>query len=443
MKPFYLRGINLLLFSGIISSGYGQSSKLQFEHLTIEQGLSNNLVGKIMQDRKGYIWFGTANGLDKYDGYHFTTYKFDPDDSTSLPRNNVITLYEDKEGIIWVGTDEATSKFDPYTETFTRLDRSRANPFAFKFAQSFNEDAEGNLWAASSFEGELRQIDRKTGKFSAYNYSEMLGATPDNLKNKLRLWVIFKDRKGTIWIGSPTGLHRLNISSQGKGKASKVSFSHYRHDPNDPNSISYNVVTGIYEDRSGILWIVTKDGGLNAFNQKSGKFTLYKYPSTMPFTFYGEVENELTEDFDDNIWIGAGNGLYKMDKERKVLTVFVHDYTDHGSISNNYIFSLRTDKSGILWVATPEGIDKLDPHRKPFGLYRNDAYNPHSLSQNKVAAIWEDKQGVVWVGTTGGGLNALDKKTGQFSHYRHNPTDEYSLRSDTASAVLEDKDGRL
>ncbi len=445
MKTFHLaRGIGFLILLTIISDGYSQPSKLQFEHLTIQQGLSHNFVMKIMQDRKGYLWFGTGNGLNKYDGYGFKNYKFDPYDTTSLPKNQVLTLYEDRDGTIWVGTSESTCKFDPRSETFTRLEPSSSNPYAFKYAHSFKEDSEGNLWVGGSFAGELRQIDRKTGRFSSYNYATLLGSASDkSLKNAQRLHILFKDKSGTLWVGSSTGLHRLNLTSTGIGKPSKVSFTHYRIDTTEPNSLIHNTVIGIYQDHRGILWIVTTEGKLYNFNPGSGGFTQYKPNLTMPLTIFSVLETGITEDWVGNIWISSGNGIYRVDNERTTLTKFIHHPTDEGSISNNFIWSVLTDQSGTVWVATPEGVDKLDPHRKPFRLYHNDAYNPNSLSQNKVAALCEDKQGIVWVGTTGGGLNALDKKTGRFSYYRHNPNNASSLRSDTASAIIEDRHGNL
>lgn len=167
----------------------------------------------------------------------------------------------------------------------------------FKYAQSFNEDSEGNLWVAGSFEGELRQIDRKTGRFSTYNYAAMLGDIPDSLKGTQSLYITYKDSRGTLWVGNFAGLHRLNLTPQGKGKSSKVSFTHYRHDPNDLNSISHNGVSGIYEDSRGILWVATMNGELNAFNQKSGKFT--GYILTLHFMVYYKVvlQKILTETF--------------------------------------------------------------------------------------------------------------------------------------------------
>ncbi len=435
-----------LLFRGsvFVHAQDQQANNYQFEHLTTEHGLSHNFVMYIMQDRKGYLWFGTGNGLDKYDGYGFINYRFDPYDSTTVPKNQVFMMWEDSLGKMWVGTSEGTSIFDPRTEKFTRLERSAANPYAFKYAQSINQDGAGNMWVGGSFEGELRQVDRNSGRFSAKNYAKMLiDGKEGQGEGAVNLHVGYKDREGVFWIGSPHGLHRLNLTPTGPGKPAEVSFTHYRHDPANPNSISHNTVTSILEDHKGILWIMTKAGILNAFDRKTGKFTHYNPNPHQPLDIYGLLVSGLAEDLEGNLWIGAFNGLYKLDKERKAFTSLFHDPTDPGSISSNAIVSLLVDKAGILWVATMAGVDKLDPNKKPFRLYRHRDSNPHSLSHNSIAAIYEDKQGTVWVGTAGGGLNELDKATGNFRHYRHRPDDENSLRSDVVSAILEDSRGNL
>ncbi|AHM62475.1 signal transduction histidine kinase [Flammeovirgaceae bacterium 311] len=441
-----LAGLLCLLFPGreFAHAQIHQANNHQFEHLTTEHGLSHNFVMYIMQDRKGYLWFGTGNGLDKYDGYGFTNYRFDPYDSTTVPKNQVFMMWEDSLGKMWVGTSEGTSIFDPDTEKFTRLEKSVSNPYAFKYAQSINQDGAGNMWVGGSFEGDLRQVDSKTGKFSATNYARMLFAgTGTDGESSINLHVGYKDRKGVFWIGSPYGLHRLNLTPAGPGKPDEVSFTHYRHDPANPNSISHNTVTGILEDHNGILWIMTQAGILNAFDRKTGKFTHYNPNPDQPLDIYGLLISGLAEDLEGNLWIGSFNGLYKLDKERKAFTSFFHDPTDPGSISSNAIVSLLVDKAGILWVATMAGVDKLDPNKKPFRLYSNNASNPNSLSHNSIAALYEDQQGILWVGTTGGGLNELNKLTGDFRHYRHNPKDRNSLRSDVVSAILEDRKGNL
>lgn len=340
----------------------------------------------MMEDRKGHLWFGTGNGLDKYDGYRFRHFRFDPADPSSLPKNQVISLWEDSDGIIWVGTTEGTCSFDPLTEKFTRLERGPSNPYAFKYAQSFNQDAEGNLWVGGSFTGELRQIERKTGRFSVVNYADML--KPDagsGAAEGFSLIILAKDRAGTLWVGSPYGLHRLSLTPCGKGEPADVSFTNYRHDPADPNSLSHNRVTGIHEDSKGVMWVGTHGGGLNAFDQKKGKFTRFLPASGKPLETGGELRSGITEDAAGNLWIGSSQGLYRADPERKAFSLFLHDPSYIQSISANHVFAVLRDKAGILWVATPEGVNKLDPHRKPFRLFRHDPHKPGSLSHNRVS----------------------------------------------------------
>jgi ligand-binding sensor domain-containing protein len=169
------------------------------------------------------LWFGTGNGLDKYDEYRVNNYKFDPRDTTSLTKNQVFTLWEDNDRIIWVGTSKGICKFDPDNKKFTRIEQNAKNNFVSKYAQSFSEDAAGNFWVGGGFAGELRLVDQKTGKFSATNYAHMLGTISDTLE---KLHFTYKDKMGTIWVGSPTGLHRLNLTHNGS-KRSKIGFTHY------------------------------------------------------------------------------------------------------------------------------------------------------------------------------------------------------------------------
>lgn len=414
---------------------------LEFEQISTEQGLSSHFVMSLLQDRKGYLWFGTGTGLDKYDGYRFVNYRFNPRDTTSLSKNQVVTLWEDRDGLIWVGTSEGICRFDPETETFTRLEKSAANPYAFKFTQSFAEDQQGNLWVTGGFAGELRLVDRKTGKFSATNYAKMLEA---DLRSNERMHLAYRDKSGTLWVGSPSGLHKLHVTPGSAGKLSRIDFTHFRHNPTDPNSLSNNYVTGIYEDRSGVLWVMTDGGVLHALDRQTGKFTRYPLNPARKLSLYRLLRTSMAEDREGNLWIGTfQDGLYKLDKNRNVITSYVHDPADPQSIIHNSIFALLVDRSGILWAASMGGVIKLDPNRKPFRVYRHNPAAPGSLSHNNIAAIWEDKQGTVWVGTAGGGLDRLNKQTGAFTHYRHEPEKPNSLRSDSVTAILEDRQGVL
>ena len=417
------------------------SSFKPFERLTTEQNSNNQFVITLIQDRKGYLWFGTGTGLNKYDGYRITNYRFDPRDTASLAKNQVISLYEDREGLIWVSTSEVICRFDPNTEKFTRFEQNPTNPYAFQYAQSFQEDSAGNLWVGGSFKGELRLIDRKTGRFSATNYANLLG---DLKHSSERLHLLYKDKSGIMWVGSPTGLHRMHHSIQGDDKSTQIRFQHYRHNPADPFSLSQNHVIGLFEDHRGVLWVITADGVLHAMDRQSGRFTRYPLDPTYQLSLYRLLGTPIVEDREGNLWIGTtSDGLFKFNKDRNVLTRFSYNPNDPGGIRGSGVYGLLVDRSGILWAGSAEGAIKLDPNRKPFGLYRHNPLDPHSLSQNNIGAICEDRFGIVWIGTLSGGLNALNKSTGQFTHYQPDSSNVNSLRSNSIGAILEDRNGVL
>ena len=398
----------------------------------------------MMQDRKGLLWFGFSNnGLAKYDGHRFTYYRFDPQDSTSLSHHAFGAIWEDNTGSIWVGPGMATCRFDPHTETFTRLERSPANPFAFNFARAFSQDRDGRLWVGNQL-GELRVVDRTTGRFSATDYASLLGVISDSssiFKQQIR--VIHRDKAGTLWIGSLTGLHQLKLTPPGKGQPSKVSFTHYRYNPADTNSLSHNSVFSIYEDRKGVLWVGTQGGGLHAFNRTTGRFTRYQHDPNQPESISSNVVNGIAEDPQGNLWVATDRGLNRLNPQRTQMTRYVHDPLDPYSLRSNRIGSLLMDQSGMLWVSTNAGIDKLDTQQKPFALYQHQPANPHSLSDNRVNALLEDAGGTVWIGTLGGGLNAWDRKRNLFTQYRHDAMNAHSLVSDSVGALLEDRDKNL
>ena len=209
---------------------------MHFEHIGIEEGLSNNNVTAILQDSKGYIWFGTMDGLNKYDGYSFTKYQFDPFDSNSLSQNFIYTIWEDKYGSIWVATSEGLCRFERSTEKFTRYKPSPNAKFSDPNISAINEDSDGMMWVGS-FSGGLCRFDRQRGMFLPEKF---------DLED---INCIYKDRAGTLWVGNTTGLHRLNLTAKKAGKLSGVSFTPYQHNPVNPNSLSSNNVTSIFEDR--------------------------------------------------------------------------------------------------------------------------------------------------------------------------------------------------
>ena len=247
-----------------------------FEHIGIEEGLSYDNVTAILQDSKGYLWIGTADGLNKYDGYTFTKYKFDPFDSNSLSQNWIYTIFEDSHGMIWVSSFEGLCKFDRATEKFTRYKPSPNARFADPNIGAINEDSDGMIWLGSMSTG-LCRFNPQTGKFLPDSIDLDYPRSPGNKTT----WpfdginCIYKDRAGELWVGNTTGLHNIKLTAAKAGQPSGYSIIHYRHDPFNPDSLSGNVIS-VFEDKAGIIWVTT-DNGLNSLDKKTGSFKRYQH----------------------------------------------------------------------------------------------------------------------------------------------------------------------
>lgn len=435
----------LFLFSTPWNS-YAQSSQLRFEHLTVNQGLSNHIVYAMLQDSQGYLWFATDNGLNKYDGYTLTTYKKTPGDTTSLAGNSMPQLMEDRDGYIWIGTmGQGLCKFDRRTEKFTCY---APNPPTLNLGatHTMSEDREGYLWVSNG-RAELRRFDKKTGEYSPFNYATLL--TPklaDGTAISPVINHIYADKTGTIWVGSEKGLHRMDLKPASGRKSATVSFTTYRHDPASSRSLSHDQVWEIYEDHAGRLW-VSSGGGLNQFNRKTETFTHHPYTLSPAPATEAPLNQKLTHFAEDqlgNLWMRAVvEGLVRFDPVRRQFTHLPHNPVDPSSLSSNLVRSLLVDRSGLLWIGTyGEGIDKVNPNRQPFRHYRPFPNDTHSLSNEFVRVILEDRSGTVWIGT-GNGLNRMNKRTGTFTQYRHDPENPASLPTLNVEALLEDRAGNL
>jgi signal transduction histidine kinase/ligand-binding sensor domain-containing protein len=439
MKIIIKIWVLILLF--VFSSGkssYAQKESLRFEHIGIEEGLSGDNVSAILQDSKGYIWFGTVDGLNKYDGYTFTKYRFDPFDPNSISQNFIYTIFEDSYGAIWVSTFEGLCKFDRATEKFTRYRPSPKARFADPNIGVINEGSDGMIWVGS-YSGGLCRFNRQTGEF-----------LPDSIDFGANdaINCIYKDTSGVLWIGSTTGLHKMNLTTVKAGQVSKVTFDRYQHDSGNPNSISSNFVTSIFEDKAGIIWVTTING-LNSLDKKTGRFKRYlndpkniqSISSNNSFSWGGRG---IKEDQQGNLWICTSKGLNKLNKDRTVFTRYFHSPNDPHSVSTDIIESIEIDKAGILWVSSLGGkLNKANLNDKGFGLRRNDPTDINSLSSNHVTSIVEDTSGIIWIGTYTGGLNRWDRTTNKFTHFRHDLANPKSLKHDAVGAILEDRQGQL
>ncbi len=418
---------------------YDLGTNVEFEHISVEQGLSQSSVFCILQDHEGFMWFGTAGGLNKYDGYGFTVYKHDPHDVQSLSDNTVWSMVEDSSGMLWVGTENGLNMFDRERERFIRYRNDVSDPHSLSndVVLALYEDHQGTLWIGTR--GGLNKFERSTGRFIHYrnNPSDAYSLSHDTV------WTIHEDHVGMLWVGTSVG---LNMFDRETGR-----FVRYEHDSQDPHSLSHNLVQTIYEDQAGGLWIGTGRGGLNRFNRGAQGFDQYLIDphgyDVDDFT-YNDIK-AVYEDQEGVLWIGTdGGGLYIFDRVTKR---FVHYQTDPDSsysLSNNYVNAIYEDRTGVLWVGTwGGGINKYDRMRARFVHHQADPNDANSLSHNGVLALYEDRSGILWVGTDGGGLDSFyrqsESQRGWFDHYKHDPDNPYSLSSNYVVSLYEDRMGAL
>jgi signal transduction histidine kinase/ligand-binding sensor domain-containing protein/class 3 adenylate cyclase len=447
MAHFWTKTLFLLMISIVMNvpPSAGARNNLRFEHISIEHGLSQNSIRCILQDKKGFLWFGTeGGGLNKYDGYEFILYKPEPDNSLSISHNVILELYEDRSGNIWIGTDGGgLNRFNREKETFTRYQNDPDDPgsLSHNIVSAIYEDRSGNLWVGTR--GGLNRFEPESETFVRYqnNPAEPFSLSHDSVS------YIYEDKAGVLWIGTTGGGLCRGDRAAARGQEIRDNnpiFIPYTYDPRDPYSLSHNWVSAIFEDSSGNLWIGTEGGGLNRMDRKNSRFTAYRNIRYDPNSLSHDEISAIHEDKSGTLWIGtAGGGLNRFDPENKKFIRYQHDPSDPNSLSHNVIWSLCEDRSGILWIGTyTGGVNKLDRKSEKFIHYRNDPGNPDSLSHNVVWVIYEDRQGELWIGTDSG-LNRFDRKTQKFFQYRHDADKPYSLSDNEVWSVCEDHKGNL
>ena len=417
---------------------------LRFIRYTVEEGLSQNSVTALLQDRQGFLWVGTQNGLNRFDGYDFTIFRPNPQNANSLSHGAVNALFEDRDGIIWIGTwGGGLNRYDPHTGQFTRYQHAPddAASLSNDIVTAIHEDHQGRLWVATCGGG-LNLLDRAAGRFSRFSHdpTNLDSLSSDNLST------IFEDGAGSLWIGTGcygnpgAGLNRFDPET---GKA-----IHYQHDPDDPRSLSNDNVSAITQDLTGNLWIGTggytlTGSGLNRLDPQTGQFTRYQHDPADPSSLSSNDIMGLMIDPSGILWVGTWGGGLDMadllvDPER-----FYHQRSSSAnpeSLSSNLVWTFLQDRSGLFWVGTANGgLNKLNPQVQRFQLYRNDPNDPQSLSYDSVGPIVEGRQGRVWLGTLGGGLESFDRQTRTFTHYVQPPGEALSQQANTYASLLEDR----
>ncbi len=389
---------------------FSQNKNLKFEHIETDAGLSQSNVLTILQDSRGFMWFGTRDGLNKYDGYKFTVYKNDPKNKNSIGGNHVPAIIESANGDLWIATwGGGLNRYDRNKNIFTcyKHDDKNINTVSANFITSLTEDHLGNLWIGTE-SGGLDMLDEKKGTFTHYKYSssDSTSISDDFVRT------VYQDKEQKLWIGTIHG--GLNLFDP-----AKKSFTRFQHSEQLSTSLAYNDVYAVFEDSKQQIWIGTNGGGLDLFDRKSNVFIHHKNDVNNSKSLSSNNVYTINEDEQKNIWVGTENGgLCIFDPSTGDFTSYVSDDIDRTSLSNNSIYSIYKDAKGNIWIGTFSGGISLINKDNQFPHYRHTT-SPLSLSNNNVLCFYEDSKKNMWVGTDGGGLNLFNPVSGTFTHYVH------------------------
>lgn len=483
-----------------------QSSLPEFEHVSIEHGLSQGIINCIMQDEKGYLWFGTNDGLNRYDGYTFKIYRNIPNNSSSISDNYITSIAEDTRGNIWTGTLTGyLNKYEPSTGKFTQYKTQLHPLFANNrriltdippyFANYNNStitsiycDENGIIWAGSFGNG-LFRFDPYKVTFKQFYYSEDENSISSNY-----VLSICGNKNGSIWIGAFTGgLNKLTrtirnnkesfkftnyINQAGKNTfparritsvliynkelwigafgdglyklitspGGDTSFSLIKFKSSKDKSLINNNITKLAYDRNGSLWIGTFGGGLCKYEPGTGRLVTFEHDPSNSASIDDNEVISLTIDRSGLVWTGTFSG-YGVNKLNPFTTKFIHYKSEpkrNNSLSDNIITSCAEDKAGNIWFGTYKGgLNKFVVDKNEFQVFKLDQSSPVKINSNYITSLFIDRNNIIWVGTYNNGLIIFDPDKISLTHLHYNPSNKNSISSNQVTSIVEDKYGAI
>ena len=438
----------VFVFPGFLPA---QSQSVRFNSISIDNGLSQNMIKCILQDNKGFMWFATWDGLNRYDGYNFKVYKNINNDSSSLRFNKVRTLFEDHKGVLWVGTfGGGLSRFNPEKENFMNLVHIQedSNSICSDRVLKIFEDSYNRIWVGT--ENGLSVFDNNNLSSSAEDIKtiKFINIT-NNPKDSTSIssngiQVIFEDSFGNIWFGTDDGfLNKLEAQNISLRNFNFVKFRmHWKKDQNKINLLFDDIV----EDRNhpGLFWLVNYYQGISWFNSKSGDF-FYQYPyHEMPSNFPISQVESCFLDSEGKFWFGTfSDGIYTFKPEKnnnssKSFEHFILNSTENKGINVADITYFYEDKSGMIWIGTStNGLYTYYNGVKRFTGFFNNPLSKNSLSGKDGLSVLETDNGNIWIGTESG-LDNYNPVTKKFTHYKYNPYNLHSLSDNTVYSLFQD-----
>jgi ligand-binding sensor domain-containing protein len=425
-------GIPLLLATIIVShTAFTQPPPIQFQHLSLEQGLSNNRVTAFTQDKYGFIWLGTNDGLNRFDGYNVDIYESERGNKNSLPDNLIRFLFTDSYGTVWIGTANGLAYYDYNSNSFQSFFYSSKDQKSLPHnsISAINEDANGYLWIGTN-DG-LCSFDIKNKRFKRFLHDGDPNSISDNFIRDIEF-----AQDGSMWISTGNGLNRLDLST--------MRFNSFFNVPGDTTTLSGNTLTKMAIDNDGNLWVsVNETTDLECFNTRTYRVRHYRTFTEKQSHVPNNNPRDIFVDRSGRLWVGTQTeGLYLFSRDKNIFYQYKADLLDPNKLRSNSVQGIFQDNSGIIWLATNAYAERFNPDESKFISHRPKSTANQAFTNTAVLAITEDPSYRLWIGTNDG-IYILDRKTGAYTNYRWKQKDANSISSNGVQSLCFDKRGKM
>lgn len=418
MKAIFCKVVLLciLCFQNVVAQEFAP----RFRRLTTEQGLSQSHVSAILKGSRGFMWFATEDGLNRFDGYKYTHYKHDPANPASIHDSFVLSLLEDEEGKMWVGTSTGLDRYDRGTDGFVHYPHPRRS----LAINTIFRDSHNRLWLGT--DRGLYLFDRIRGTYQLYRYTGVDVHTGSEFVTSIA------EGKGyVLWVGTEKGLFKLDFKS-----GTLVAYGPGAH---TSDGLKSDWIKVLRPDKKGNLWVGTHGAGVYVLGPSGEIARHFAHDPADPWSLAHNDILSMAEDGAGKLWIGTENGGISIYDGLTDRFSFVRNNPDNRySLSNNSVYAIYQDNAKNMWIGTYAGGVAFLPKFGPkFDSYRQKINNSNSLSNNTVLAICGDSTNDdIWIGTDGGGLNRFNRKTKNFTFYRHREGDPRSISNDYVISVI-------